>query len=724
MNVTYSNIKFEKSEFDANDWRPQESRYIDLQAKITSPDTAAEENYTLVFKANANGSAKIYQDNVLKDSVEVVNNEELKKDYDLSAGKNFSVEFTPEAGYEPEPFVKLKSYETVTLNKSVSLRTIGKDSYIYVSNTGLYENDGSGYDNAISLEYALKYAKPGQTILLKHEVYDMSNKSLIVQKGRNGREDNPIRIQGDGGFATLDFNRSGKGFSLGGDYWELKQFNITNTADGYKGLGISGSHNIAERLNLFNNGTTGLQISGSSEDSKDKWPSYNYILNCTSMNNADSAMEDADGFAAKITSGVGNVFDGCIAAYNADDGWDLFAKVATGSIGDVTIKNSVAYRNGYILIKNGGNKKNFEFAPGTVDESGNLSFEKPNIMLDAGNGNGFKMGGSNVSGAHKLDNSISYENKAKGIDSNSGPNIKVSNSTSYNNGSYNVALYTSDKTLTTDFSAKGILSFRKGTNIGEQLSLQNQPVSDVMDGTTFYWNKDENISKNTATKAIAVDENDFINLDTENDPKRNEGGKINMNGLLLLKPEAKERLSSGAGGRAFGEEENIPDTPNKTGNANDEKPKNELPNDGRQDNNSVEKPYPEVSPQIEVSDNKNNPASDDSRVVIPKNSNSKVKKSRSSSSSSSSRGSKKVFHNTFTGWKTETVKGHNVWKYVENGKNVTSQWAYIFNPYTNRNAWFKFDKDGIMETGWINENGINYYLSEISDGSLGEWIKK
>lgn len=725
MNVAYSNIKFEKSEFDANDWRPQESRYIDLQAKITSPDTAAEENYTLVFKANANGSAKIYQDNVLKDSVEVVNNEELKKDYDLSSGKNFSVEFTPKAGYEPEPFVKLKSYETVTLNKSVSLRTIGKDSYIYVSNTGLDGNDGSGCDNAISLESAIKYARPGQTILLKPEVYDMSNKALIVQKGRNGREDNPIKIQGDGGFATLDFNRSGKGFSLGGDYWELKQFNITNTADGYKGLGISGSHNKAEKLNLFNNGTTGLQISGSSEDSKDKWPSYNYILNCTSMNNADSAMEDADGFAAKITSGVGNVFDGCIAAYNADDGWDLFAKVATGSIGDVTIKNSVAYRNGYILIKNGGNKKNFEFAPGTVDESGNVSFEKPNIMLDAGNGNGFKMGGSNVYGAHKLDNSISYENKAKGIDSNSGPNIKISNSTSYNNGSYNVALYTSDKTLKTEFSAKGILSFRKGTNIGEQLSLQSQAVSDVMDGTTFYWNKDENISKNTATKVITVDENDFINLDTENDPKRNEGGKINMNGLLLLKPEAKERLSSGAGGRAFGEEEIIPDTPSKNNNITEEKPNDKLPDDGKKDQNIVEKHHPEVAEHTKVSDNKNKPSSDDGRVVLQKNSNSKVKNRRSSSSAgSSSNGSKKVFHNTFTGWKTENVNGHNVWKYVENGKNVVSQWAYIFNPYTNRNAWFKFDKDGIMETGWINENGINYYLSEISDGSLGEWIKK
>ena len=99
-----------------------------------------------------------------------------------------------------------------------------------------------------------------------------------------------------------------------------------------------------------------------------------------------------------------------------------------------------------------------------------------------------------------------------------------------------------------------------------------------MDGTNFYWNKDENISKNTATKVITVDENDFINLDTENDPKRNEDGKINMNGLLLLKPEAKERLSSGAGGRAFGEED-------------------KLSNDGGQDNNSGKNSYTEVLPQ-------------------------------------------------------------------------------------------------------------------------------
>lgn len=52
--------------------------------------------------------------------------------------------------------------------------------------------------------------------------------------------------------------------------------------------------------------------------------------------------------AAKLTIGEGNTFDGCIAYNNADDGWDLFAKVETGSIGAVTIQNCVAYGNGYL----------------------------------------------------------------------------------------------------------------------------------------------------------------------------------------------------------------------------------------------------------------------------------------------------------------------------------------------------------------------------------------
>ena len=71
-----------------------------------------------------------------------------------------------------------------------------------------------------------------------------------------------------------------------------------------------------------------------------------------------------------------------------------------------------------------------------VYANGNLNFSNVAATIEAGNGNGFKMGGTNLPGNHKLPNSISYNNAAKGIDSNSCPDVKVYNSTSYNNEGY------------------------------------------------------------------------------------------------------------------------------------------------------------------------------------------------------------------------------------------------------------------------------------------------
>jgi len=63
--------------------------------------------------------------------------------------------------------------------------------------------------------------------------------------------------------------------------------------------------------------------------------------------NMDSRREDADGFAAKLTCGEGNVFRNCIAINNCDDGWDLYTKKETGAIGVVTLENCQAIGNGY-----------------------------------------------------------------------------------------------------------------------------------------------------------------------------------------------------------------------------------------------------------------------------------------------------------------------------------------------------------------------------------------
>ena len=146
---------------------------------------------------------------------------------------------------------------------------------------------------------------------------------------------------------------------------------------------VAGDYNIIRGVNTYLCGDTGLQISGTSTEPYEKWPSYNLIENCTSYGNCDPAENNADGFAAKLTCGDGNVFRGCIAYSNIDDGWDLFAKAESGPIGVVVIENSIAYKNGSLL-----------------DGSGN------------GDGNGFKLGGGGVGSAHVITNSMAFSNKA------------------------------------------------------------------------------------------------------------------------------------------------------------------------------------------------------------------------------------------------------------------------------------------------------------------------
>lgn len=558
MNVTFGNIEFTTSEWKASEWEQAPVSYVEPNYQITSPDTSAETSYTLVFKANADGSAKIYQGDVLADEqVEITANQEFAKTYSIGGTTAFKVEFTPKPGYKPSSYQELSDYGTKIIEKAVTVRRIGKEDTIYVSQDGISSNNGISYEDSVDLQTAFDFAAAGQTILLKPGEYDMSGKGFTVARGRNGSEENPITVTGDGGYATLDFGRTGNGVTLWGNYWNLSFINITKTRDGVKGVQLSGSHCLLERMNFYNNGNTGLQISGSSEETIAQWPSYNTILNCSSINNADSEMEDADGFAAKLTSGEGNVFDGCIAAYNADDGWDFFAKVATGSIGAATIQNSVAYSNGTIMATPGSGKANWKFADVFCDENGTLTVADTAIRLDAGNGNGFKMGGSNMPGSHVLKNSIAYENKAKGFDSNSCTDIKIYDSTSYNNGSYNVAMYTSDSSATTDYAADGILSFRVGTNVREQLALQGQATTAVYGNSNYYWDTDSRTSHNTASSQTAVKADWFQSLDTSVEPERNSDGSINMHGLLLLSEEglAASGDDAGARGAVWGQEE-------------------------------------------------------------------------------------------------------------------------------------------------------------------------
>ena len=507
-NATFNNIEFEVTD-PAKD-APAEERPVEkenVSFTFLSSNTSGSSEYPLSFKTNADGTAVISdkEGNAL-DTLEVKAEVPVKASYPVKEGENhFIIAFTPKEGYKINEYTELANYGTVSFDETVSCRILSGDT-IFISKDGT--PDGTGTKEApIDLATAFRYGAPGQSFVMEGGTYTFKE-GLTVLRGVDGTEDAPIVLAPvEGERAVLDFAKEGTGLQLWGDYWHIKNIDVCNASDGNCGIRLSGHHNILEGIKTYNNGNTGLQVSGTSEETIDMWPSDNLILNCTSYNNCDEAMEDADGFAAKLTCGEGNVFRGCIAAYNADDGWDLFAKIATGKIGAVTIEDCVAFKNGYVY-----------------DESGSV--------IDAGNGNGFKMGGSGISGHHVLKNSITYENKAKGIDSNSCPDIEIYNNVSFNNEGPNIAIYTANR-ADTAYVAEGNISYGTGEGHSEDIQLKGQDASSIYSVTNYFYHEDTKAYENS--KGEKVTDDWFVSLDTTVMPKRAEDGSLLLNGLLERK---------------------------------------------------------------------------------------------------------------------------------------------------------------------------------------------
>lgn len=514
---------------------PAESRpitYVTPNYTIDSAPVANSADYELVYYGNADGTLKITNsdnETVLSDAG-VKANTKVYTHTTLKSGSNvFHVEFTPNADYRPSEYSLLSSYDTVTFDFTVNYNVKGR-AVIYAAPEGRSAGSGTSSD-PVDIYTAVKSVAPGQTIVLKGGTYAL-DKTVTIDRGVNGTADARIYMIADPNGTSrpvLNFQKKCAGMILAGDYWYFQGFDVTGSANSLKGIQVSGSHNTLDDIMAYKNGNTGIQISRyKSTDGRSDWPSYNLILNCTSYLNADAGYEDADGFAAKLTIGDGNVFDGCIAAYNADDGWDLFAKVETGAIGQVVIQNCVAFKNGYVLDENGQE-------------------------VDAGNGNGFKMGGSSISGHHILRNSVSFGNKAKGIDSNSCPDIEAYSSTSYNNESFNVAFYTNDA-KNTAFIAKGILSFKDSSNAaGQTVAEQFKPKGTQETGayenaTNYYWRGENSTNSEGAAATAEWFQNMDMNSAIHGGIHRNADGTINMNGFLALTAEAPE----GVGARMTG----------------------------------------------------------------------------------------------------------------------------------------------------------------------------
>ena len=338
----------------------------------------------------------------------------------VAIGSGFSSD-AEQKPIETQPAVTTAAVTQAAVTTATQAVTQQTQAQQPASGTGVIYCSPSGGSNASGTQNdpmdvltAIKKVQAGGTIYLLGGTYKFSSTIKIEESNAGSAGKYKTIAAYPGANVRFDFSgesvsNSSYGFILDGSYWHFYGFEIANAGD--NGMLLSGDNNIVEMMVFNGNQDTGLQISRSNTNynSIAQWPTSNLVKNCTSKNNCDDAtMENADGFAAKLTCGQGNVFDGCISYNNSDDGWDLYAKEATGPIGVVTIKNCIAFRNGFTESGKG---------------YGNCD------------GNGFKLGGGAVGTRHVVENCLAFENLNCGFTDNNNPEFGVlKNCTAYNNG--------------------------------------------------------------------------------------------------------------------------------------------------------------------------------------------------------------------------------------------------------------------------------------------------
>jgi hypothetical protein len=175
------------------------------------------------------------------------------------------------------------------------------------------------------------------------------------------------------------------GITMNADYVAIKGLEVMGANDNC--IKVQGSHGSVENVVVHHCADTGLQISNGSgfEGSG----TNNLILNTDSHTNYDPQCEgeNADGFGAKEQVAEGNVFRGCRAWGNVDDGWDFYAWISV-----VELENCWAFSNGADF-------------PSAGEQDGN----------------GFKLGGDDLGANHQLTDCIAVDNRMAGFTNNSGP---------------------------------------------------------------------------------------------------------------------------------------------------------------------------------------------------------------------------------------------------------------------------------------------------------------
>jgi len=360
----------------------------------------------------------------------------------------------------------------------------------YVAPTGSDSNAGSQAAPFLTIMKAQSSASSGDTVYLRGGTYFLNNSNLTATNSpwvivnnitKNGISylaypgEDPIfnftNVKPSGYRVTAFLVNASecyfKGFEVVGVQVTIPL--VHTQSECFRIIG--GNHNTFEQLSMHDGMANGWYLTGGSS---------NLVLNCDAYNNAGldgGSIGNTDGFGCHPSdySGTGNVFRGCRAWFNSDDGYDCINAYAS-----VTWDHCWSAYNGLYT----------------------------NFTATGGDANGFKGGGYGANGTaipnplprHLIQYCVAVGNNAAGFYANHGiGGENWFNNTAYRN-TVNYNMLGTETNNVTDVPGYG-------NDMKNNLGFMGHTEVENLD----YTNSD--VSYNYFTLPVTVTSNDFVSLD-------------------------------------------------------------------------------------------------------------------------------------------------------------------------------------------------------------------
>ncbi|GLY28664.1 RICIN domain-containing protein [Kineosporia sp. NBRC 101731] len=318
---------------------------------------------------------------------------------------------------------------TTTTTSAASSSTGLSTGDIWVSTSGSDSAAGTKAAPYATIAKALSSVKAGQTIVLRGGTY---KPTATLKPATSGTSSQRIIIGSyTGENAVIDGSKISSDswtWNQTASYMTVQDLEVKNALN-HPVVCTSCAGVIYQRLRVHDNQETGIALRGDGTTN-------NKILDNDLYLNHDDATkgQNADGIAIKFGTGTGNVVKGNRMYNNADDGIDLWHFLSP-----VTIQDNWAYGNGV---------------------------NRWNISGWEGNGNGFKLGGDNLSANHIVKNNAAWDNNANGFTENSNTgSLTLTRNTAYDNAAAGFYFKISTSTLTGNVSVANATTATIGTGV-------------------------------------------------------------------------------------------------------------------------------------------------------------------------------------------------------------------------------------------------------------------